>query len=149
VDNLQRNLDGNPRVLEAFDKRYHHTQVRKVYREIPKLSISQAVTKWLVDRANANNLHLESMGCYYYQRPEAEYDIYKLVMVFSKGTIYPGIVPTKGTPIQSWMIDDLVKCINQHKSIDVVEKILLTLNNRPAFETEIKNEIDSLCKLIE
>ncbi len=151
-ENLQRNLDEYPQVLEAFDKLYHETRVNRFYQKDPQRCISQSVIKWLADRASANNLRLESMNCYYYARPLPSpltgYSIYKQVLVFSKGTVHPGIVPTKGTPIQPWMPNVLVQCVTQHKPIDVAEKILITLDSRPAFEDEMKQDIDALCSMI-
>jgi hypothetical protein len=148
-ENLQRNLDGYPKVLAAFMDLYHESAVRKLYAARPPICISQAVVKWLVDRANYYNLVLNSVRSFYYERPPIGYLIYKHILVFSKGTALPGVVPTKGTPAQPWMPDALEKCIRQHKPIDVVEKILITLNGRPTFQDELQSEINELCKAIE
>lgn len=151
-ENLQKNVDTYPKVGEAFDRCYHETRVRKLFQERPQECISQAVAKWLTDRANYNNLHLESLRCYFYQRRPLglqPYYIHKQIMTFSKGEVFRGIVPTKGTPAQSWMIEDLIACIEKHKCHDVEEAILKTLENRPSFEDELKNDIDELCKMIE
>jgi hypothetical protein len=152
IENLQKNIDAYPQVLEAFDRLYGETRVHNFHRDNPKKCISQAVVKWLVDRANSYGLRFEQLYSYFYERANSlgvKYDIYKYVLYFSKGTIYHGIVPTKGIPPQPWMSDNLVKCITQHKPVDVIEKILSTLDRVPEFSKELEDDIKSLCMMIQ
>jgi len=150
-DNLQSNVDNYPIVGKTFDERYRETRVRNLYKKDPKQCISQAVAKWLVDRANYYNLRVESLKCYTYPRQSIglpPYFIYKQIMIFSKGEVLRGIVPTKGTPAQPWVVDDLVACIDDHKCVDVEGTILATLENLPSYEDQLKKDIDDLCKMI-
>jgi len=47
------------------------------------------------------------------------------------------------------MSDNLVKCITQHKPVDVIEKILSTLDRVPEFSKDLEDDIKSLCMMIQ
>lgn len=149
VGNLQHNLDVYPQALKAFMDVYNKISVvSKLHESQPRTCLSQAVMKWLVDRAHYYNLQLNSASSFFYERPSANYLIYKHILVFAQGQPLPGMVPTKGGPARPWIPDNLVKVITNHKPVDVVEKIIVTLLGRSSFEDELKNEIAELSSLV-
>ena len=150
-DNLQKNLNDHALVRETFYKRYQQINVEGLRKENAKLCISQAVVKWLVDRAHHYSLKLESISCCFYSRyPKgvSPYDIYKHVYVFSRGKRDSAIIPTKGTPSQSWMLSDLADCVHKHKCVDVEEKLAIIDDKWPIFQ-QLEQDIKSLCDLID
>lgn len=150
-DNLQKNLNDHALVRETFYKRYEQINVEGLRKKNAKLCISQAVVKWLVDRAHHYSLKLESLSCCFYSRyPKgvSPYDIYKHVYVFSRGKRDSAIIPTKGTPSQSWMLSDLADCVHKHKCVDVEEKLAIIDDKFPIFQ-KLEQDIKSLCDLID
>lgn len=147
LDNLQSNLDNYPRVSEAFDKLYQETRVSSLHGRDPKRCIAQSVSKWLVDRANANNLSLDSIFCYHYDRYPLglpKYTIYKIILVLSRRTLFRGIVPTKSTPRQAWMDDDIVSCVAKHKCLDVEDKLYSISLSVPSIFDDLDREVGEL-----
>lgn len=153
LTNLQDNLDTYPSVLEAFQKRYNFYNVTGLERNDIKRCISQAVAKWLVDRGHHHKFSLSSLSSYYYSRYNTSlppYDIYKHVLIFSKRGLNKANIPIKGLPPQTWMEEDLVKCIDSHKCFDVESNILSTsYRGRGNLFEDLQVEIDQLCRIIE
>ena len=150
-DNLQANLDDHALVRETFYKRYKEINVEGLSKTKTQLCLSQAVVKWLVDRAHHYSLKLESMSCGFYSRyPKGvlPYQIYKHVLVFSRGKRDVAIIPTKGTPSQSWMLSDLADCVNKHQCADIEEKLAHIDEKFPLFQ-KLQEEIKTLCSLID
>jgi hypothetical protein len=69
------------------------------------------------------------------------------VLKFSRGEVSIAVVPTKATPRETWMQEDLVKCINSHKPQDVEEKILVASYSYPKFIEGLQNDIMQLCRI--
>lgn len=150
-DNLQRNLDRYPKVHEVFRNAYSENTVRQLSTNAPERCISQAVVKWLVDRANSHNIRLDSMYCYLYKRYSPGLDPYlitKHVFTFSRGQVLPGNIPTKSTPRQSWMDDNVVACIDKHRCVDVEDKLLRWSEHVPDALDQMEAEINELCHMI-
>jgi len=148
---LQRNLDQYPKAHEVFRNTYSENTVSQLSSKAPERCISQAVAKWLVDRANSHNIRLNSMYCYSYQRYPLgiqPYLISKHVFTFSRGQVLPGNIPTKGTPRQSWMEDNVITCIERHRCVDVEEKLYRLSENVPGFLDQLRAEISELCHSI-
>jgi hypothetical protein len=149
-DNLQKNIGDYPAVRDAFLERHEEHNVANLKQKRVETCISQAVVKWLIDRAHHFNIQLESYHCYQYQRyPKGvpKYTICKQVLVFSRGTVSVAEVPTKSTPRETWMEQNLVKCIQQHKPVDVEEKLLEISYNVPEIFDQIREEITQLCTI--
>ncbi|HKO35761.1 MAG TPA: hypothetical protein VJV21_04740 [Pyrinomonadaceae bacterium] len=149
--NLEKNLSQHPKAQQVFYQLYKESTVDGLSKTDPKNCISQAVVKWLTDRANFYGMHLESLRCYKYDRYSEgipPYTISKYVFMFSKGGILPIRVPTKQTPRQPWMDDDVVTCISKHKLVDVQEKLLRLVENVPSAVAELEQEIQDLCDMI-
>lgn len=150
-DNLQRNLDTYPRAHETFRTLYAENTVSQLNNKSSERCISQAVVKWIVDRANSHNIRLLSMQCYFYMRYPAglkPYLISKNVFTFSRGQVLPGNIPTKGTPRQSWMDDNVVTAIERHRCVDVEDKLYRLSENVPDALDKLKAEISELCHSI-
>jgi hypothetical protein len=148
LSNLQSNLDVFAKVREAFNQKYHYPSVEQFFSEHPSKTISQAVVKWLVDRAHANEAQLMSLQSYFYTRYEAKppYIISKLIMTFAKGNVSRLAIPMKSTPRQGWMDDDLITCVSKHTYTDVEEILLKSSTDR---FLELENEVAKLCALID
>lgn len=149
--NLQDNLTNSPKAHQAFFEMYRETNVDGLSKKNLKKCISQSVVKWLTDRANDFGMHLEVMNCYQYDRYSEglqPYTISKYVLVFSRGNIIPIKVPTKATPRQAWMDDDVVTCIKKHKPLDVEEKLIKLTDRVPSTFEDLKKEIQDLCDMI-
>src|ERR1035437_6968656 len=100
-ENLQKNIGDYPAVRDAFFERHQEHNVTSLQQKNVETCISQAVVKWLIDRAHHFNIQLETYHCYQYQRcPKGvpKYTICKQVLVFSRGTVSVAEVPTKSTP---------------------------------------------------
>jgi hypothetical protein len=149
--NLEENLSNSPRAKEAFYNRYNVVGVDSLQRTQPLICISQAVAKWLVDRAHSHALQMQSIACYQYERIStglSAYQICKHVIVFSRGQISPIQVPTKGFPRQSWMEDNWVTCIDKHRPIDVQSKLEgLKISSEQKYQA-LEMEIAELLKLV-
>lgn len=150
-NNLQENLK-HGMVSKKFFDHYQVHDVRGLQEKNLRQCISQAVIKWLVDRSHHYGMKLESINCCKYTRYPggriSRYDIYKHVLLFSKGSIHPTNIPTKSMPDQAWTITDLVNCIEQHKCEDIEDKLLEIQGKKSIFEM-LASEIDALCGLIE
>jgi len=150
--NLQSNLDKYQQAQEAFQNAYSVARVEELRKDRPQICVSQAVAKWLVDRAHSNNTDLKSMECYYYtRRPTGNitpYYIYKQVLVFSRGEIAQSIMPTKGNPVLPWMIDDLTTCINDHQCVDVEGTISKEQEKKSSYRDSIQEDVNNLCNLV-
>jgi hypothetical protein len=149
-ENLQKNIGDYPAVRDAFLERHQEHNVANLQQKNVESCISQAVVKWLVDRAHNFNIQLESYHCCQYQRyPKGvpKYTICKQVLVFSRGTVSVAEVPTKSTPRETWMEQNLVKCIQQHKPLDVEEKLLDISVNHPEVFDQLKDDILQLCTI--
>jgi hypothetical protein len=151
-DNLQKNLNDHPIVLEAFQRRYvNKNTVEELEESDIKICTSQSIAKWLVDRAHSHKYKISSMKTFFYTRFNEgipPYDIYKHVFELTPGDVNVAHIPTKDIPIQAWMIDGLKRCIDQHKCTDVEEQLLRLLNSAPDKFDEIEDEIDSLVRMI-
>jgi hypothetical protein len=150
-DELQRNLDQYPKAHEVFRNLYSENTVSQLNMNAPERCISQAVAKWLVDRANSHNIRLNSMSCYSYKRYPLgipPYLISKHVFTFSRGQVLPGNIPTKGTPRQSWMEDNVVTCIERHRCVDVEEKLVQLSHSVPDIWERLRAEVSELCHSI-
>jgi len=148
--NLQSNLVEEPRALEAFQKLYNRNRVDELRDSDPINCISQAVAKWLIDRAHAYGFTGTLENCYFYTRynTAVPYSIYKHLMVFSRAEVNPAQIPTKTIPKQAWMSNDLVEAINRHRPLDVERKLLEISDRAPNSLLDLKEEINSLCKLV-
>jgi len=151
-NNLQDNLHQFPKVLEAFQKLYQVHNVEYLTNKNERLCISQSVAKWIVDRAHHYKFSLDLMEIYFYTRHNKglpPYDIYKQVFIFSKNKLNYANIPTRGLPLQTWMEDDILKCVEKHKCIDVEMRILKAseIQHQDIFAS-LEQEIDDLCKLI-
>jgi len=149
-DNLQENIGKYPSVRDVFFERHREHSVANLQQKDIKACISQAVVKWLVDRAHHFDIRLKEYNCYQYQRYPASlppYTICKQVLKFSKGEVSIAVVPMKSTLRQSWMEEDLVKCINSHKPLDVEEKLVVASGNYPNIFNELQNDIIQLCRM--
>jgi hypothetical protein len=142
VSNLQQNLDYFPKVQEAFSDRYQKGDVKELLAKDEHITISQAVTKWIVDRAHHHLFKVDSVKSFRYTRTAAgtpPYVISKLLFTFSKGTMRKEKIPMKHNPRQSWMEDGLVKCVREHTFIDVSEKLKgLPESKRKRLEAEVE-----------
>lgn len=155
VDQLSVNLEDNlrtyPKVMDAFHKRYGKSAVQELMGLDPKECMSQLVVKWLVDRAHHFGFTLERLRVYRYCRypPKVpHYDIFKLVLVFSRGEVMRAKIPTKDSPRQPWMEDDLAKCITRYKSIDVEAALLEQDDRKLGFIDGMRAEIDGLSRMV-
>ncbi len=149
-ENLQKNIGEYPAVRDAFYERHREHNVENLQKKDIKACISQAVVKWLVDRAHSFNIRLKEYHCFEYCRRSAglpPYTIFKQVLKFSQGGVSIAIVPMKATPRETWMQEDLVRCINSHKPLDVEERILVASNSYPKFIEELQNDIKLLCSM--
>jgi hypothetical protein len=127
LGNLQQNLDLYPKVREKFAEKYQVSTVSALAGQKVEAAITQSVVKWLVDRAHSHNVEVVNIRSYYYMRyvtDKPDYVITKLIMQFRRGQVSPHAIPTKDTPRQPWMDDDLVRSIAQNRHSDV-EDILL------------------------
>lgn len=150
-DNLQSNLDNFPKVQKAFIDLYNENTVDNLKNKDTKQCISQAVVKWLVDRAHYYSIQNEAIKCYKYQRYPTglpPYLITKQVLIFSQGEVLKAKIPTKGVVPQPWMEDNLVSCIANHKPLDVEGKLIDIAHNKPAIWDEIESNIGHLCDLV-
>ncbi|MCK4249947.1 hypothetical protein KAX97_00755 [candidate division WOR-3 bacterium] len=149
--NLQDNIDNNPEVLEAFQKRYQKNSVMELEKSDAKKCISQSIVKWLVDRAHQHKFKAGSIETYFYPRRNTGlplYEIYKHLVELTPAGINPAHIPMKNIPEQSWMKRDLTKCVEKHKCTDVEEKIIRLLENAPTKIQELEDEVELLCKMI-
>jgi len=146
--NLQENIDAYPGVREAFGEKYQLGSVEEFFAQQPNKTISQAVVKWVIDRAHAYAVRLLSLQSYYYTRyePKSPYVISKLLMTFSKGAVSSLTIPMKTLPVQVWMGENLVTCIKRHTFGDV-EKILYESSRDRIVELE--GEVAQLCALVD
>lgn len=150
-ENLQDNIDNNPEILEAFQKRYQKNSVQGLEKSDVKKCISQSVVKWLVDRAHQHKFEVESIQIHHYQRPDVglpRYEIYKHVLELTPAGINPARIPTKDIPAQPWMIRDLKRCIEQHQCKDVEDTTIRLLVNAPGKYSDLENEVAALCKMV-
>jgi len=152
LGNLQNNIDTYPAVKETFNNKYHVSTTSDLRKSNEKECISQAVVKWLVDRAHAHEFKMDLLECYYYSRYNPglpTYDIYKFALIFSKGEMHQATIPTKDTPRQSWMGHDLITCVKKHQCKDVEDTILkLADNGKPTILDDLRKEVDKFCALI-
>lgn len=149
--NLQNNIDNNPEILEIFQKRYQRNSVQELAKNDMKTCISQAIIKWIIDRAHQHKFKVSSMDICFYPRIKPgipKYEIYKHVIEFTPAEINTANIPTKNIPTQSWMAKDLKKCIEKHKCKDVEEIIIKLMENAPAKLEELENEVELLCKMV-
>jgi hypothetical protein len=149
-DNLQNNITDYPAVRDAFVQRHSELSVKDLNKNDANLCISQSVIKWLVDRAHSFGVRLKDYHCYQYQRYPSgltPYKICKQVITFEKGKVSITVLPMKDTPREAWMQDDLVKCIDRHKPLDVEETLYSISVQRPAIFEEVKNDIAELCRV--
>jgi hypothetical protein len=137
-------MDEHPEVLVAFQNRYKKNSVAELEQANPKVCVSQAIAKWLVDRAHSHKFIVRKIKPYYYARYPAgigPYEIYKQVLVLTPGTINVARIPTKDLPTQDWMIHGLKNCVQQHDCVDVENKLLSLPSDKL---DEIYREIDHL-----
>ncbi len=149
-DNLQENIAAYPTVRDMFYERHREHTVSNLAKKNIEASISQAVVKWLLDRAHSYNIRLEDYRCFQYQRyPEGlpKYTICKQVLVFSGGQVSVAEVPMKNTPREAWMEGDLVKCIDRHKPLDVEQRIWEISVAHPEIFDELESDIAQLCNM--
>jgi hypothetical protein len=149
LKNLQDNLDSHPKVLECFAKKYNMSNVKALAGGEVEAAVTQSVIKWLVDRGHAYNLEVARIRSYYYVRyvnKDLKYTITKLILQFRRGGISPHIIPTKATPRQSWMDDDLTKSITQNNNSDVEEALIKSPDN---VLDELTKEIEELVKSVD
>jgi hypothetical protein len=146
LKNLQGNLDQHPKVRDSFAAKYNVPTVAALAGEKVEAAITQSVVKWLVDRAHSQNIELVRIQSYRYVRyTKPNYVITKLIMQFRRGEISPHAIPTKETPRQSWMDDDLVKCIVQNKHSDVQDILLKSPDDAlDKLEKEIEELVTSV-----
>jgi len=146
LKNLQGNLDQHPKVRDTFAAKYNVPTVPALADEKVESAITQSVVKWLVDRAHSQNIELVRIQSYRYVRySKPNYVITKLIMQFRRGQISRHAIPTKETPRQSWMDDDLVKCIVQNKHSDVQDILLGSPDDALArLEKEIEELVTSV-----
>ena len=152
-NNLQSNLDQHVQVREKFIGKYQRNSVAEFKSKDLRLCISQAVIKWLIDRAHNYGHSLENIKCCQYEKsPQLQtrspYYIYKYALVFSKGTILSAIIPTKGIPLQGWMVDDLVKSIERHNCKDIDDELLTIMERKPDIVEILEQEIKDLRNLM-
>jgi hypothetical protein len=150
--NLQENLAQYPAVRDAFYSRHQQHDVDGLTAVDVECCISQCVVKWLVDRAHNLSMQLKSYKCFQYRRyPKGlpPYTISKQILVLSRGAVSEAQVPTKNTPREAWMADDLVTCIKHHKPLDVESKLYEISVQQPQIFADIENEIRELCKIHE
>jgi len=148
LDNLQHNIDHHPNVRESFANKYQVLSAAALADTNSEAAITQSVVKWLVDRAHEYNIELVKTRSYHYVRynPKQNYVITKLIVQFRRGRVSPHVIPTKGTPRQPWMDDDLTKCIAQNNNADVEE----ILGNAPdRVVDELQQEIEELVRSID
>lgn len=145
LDNLQENISKYPAVKDAFKDRYQYSRVEELFAADAEKSVSQAVLKWLTDRANYYRFKVERVKSFHYLRSETtpHYRISKLLLVFSRKHLPPDEIPMKQVPRQSWMDENLVLCVREHKFLDVGQ--VLHEKQRAKLEQEIKE----LCGLVE
>ncbi len=151
ASNLQENLEGDPKVLEAFQRRYGQDNVNQLRKSDLNRCISQSVAKWVIDRGHHNGFAGKLENCYFYERynpGKTNYLIYKQLFTFSAKNINPANIPTKGIPKQGWMADDLIGSINRHLPEDVQETLLKLSNKKPAIFEDLEKEINDLCNLV-
>jgi hypothetical protein len=151
TSNLQDNLDSFPAVQEAFYDAYRCVRVSEYEEEKTEDCISQSVAKWITDRAHQQQFTLQTFRTYRYTRenPGVEpYSIYKQTYIFGPGQIHPARIPTKGMPQQSWMTNDLVRCISDHKPRDVAGEIRALTSRGQTVVENLKGDIAELCALI-
>ena len=146
LNNLQRNLDQHPEVRDSFVTAYNCTSVKKLSDQDMKKAITQSVIKWLVDRAHHYGIRLVGSRSYYYQRYEApaSYTITKLMLRLTRGEIADTVIPTKDVPRQTWMNQDLLRCIERNQRRDVEE---ILLSGPPEKLVKLETEIDELIKM--
>ena len=147
--NLQSNIDDYVKVKEAFFEIYRDSNVKSLETIAPLTVTSQAVLKWLVDRAHQNRTRIERHWSYEYKRrnpPLESYTITKHVLLLRQGSILETDIPFKSVPRQSWMEDDLVTCIRNHRPVDVEEKLCRLLETKVRVYDDIAAEIEELCE---
>src|SRR5205823_3991821 len=96
-NNLDANIASHPKIRDAFQDLYG-CNLQQLRTCGVKRCISQAVAKWLVDRAHYFGMRLDSMQCCYYRRLPAglpPYFITKQAFVWTKGPITTSTIPTK------------------------------------------------------
>jgi hypothetical protein len=146
--NLQRNLDAFPHVREAFFARYRLTTVEELWRQDPQLCIGQCVVGWLVDRAHTFGSKLGSYDAFEYTRNPAgvniTYLISKAVLVFEPAPALVAVVPPMATPTSRSMVEDLVRCVRDHKPRDVPGDILRALDRDPTLLDAMERDIEDL-----
>jgi hypothetical protein len=146
LNNLQRNLDQHPEVRDSFVTAYNCTSVKKLSDQNMKNAITQSVIKWLVDRAHHYGIRLVASRSYYYQRYEAPapYTITKLMLRLTRGEFADSVIPTKDVPRQTWMNQDLLRCIERNQRRDV-EEILYSGPREKLLRLE--SEIEELIRI--
>ena len=146
ITNLQTNLDQWPAVRDKFVEKMHVPNADELHRTKPTLAIIQSVGKWLVDRAHVSGQSCERIESYHYKRYSdglEPYTISKLLMRFKRGVTTPAVIPTKTPVRESWMQEDLVRCIDQNKHKDV-EMLLLDRDGRvETIQTEISGLVEA------
>ena len=148
LENLQSNLDRFPHVQDAFTKRYHQPSVGALVSKDSQNALSQAVSKWITDRAHSYSLKVDAIGSFHYLRTPPgipPYDITKLLFRFSKGTLSTAKIPMKDLPRQGWMDDQLVSCIEKHKYVNVKTEISRIAEKKASI---LRQEIDDLCNVV-
>jgi hypothetical protein len=146
LKNLQDNLDSYPKVRDKFHDKFKVSTVGALVGTNVEAAIAQCVVKWLVDRAHHNNLEVVAIHSYHYARYPAgrpKYTITKLIFQFRRGQVSPLSIPTKDTPRQGWMDEDLLKAITQNKHADVEE---ILFKSSTDVVDSLTQEIDELIK---
>ena len=153
LGNLQKNLDDFPPVQDAFIAKYQVNTVRALRTSDERQCISQAVSKWIVDRANSYKFKMHSFRGYRYARYNSgldPYHIYKQIFVFEPADISNSHIPTRTLPIQSWTLSNLAACIQSGKCIDVEDRLFhLSNGSWSSVFSELSAEVDNLCSLIQ
>lgn len=124
--NVQHNLDQHPAFQSAFLEKYRVANVKSAWDASQELCISQAVSKWIYDRAHVHSLRVSSTKCVEYRRNPLKtprYNIFKQVFQFEPGLV-SNALPTKGKVTEAWMVTNLVDCVNRHTPTDVTDEIL-------------------------
>jgi hypothetical protein len=151
MTNLQKNLVAYPKARDAFIKRYGCNDVEQLRSSHVKRCISQAVAKWIVDRAHYYGHQLYDINCAYYRRYPTglpPYFITKQTFCFKKGRITRAIIPTKEPVREGWMEEDIIECIEQHKCHDIECDVHALLENRPGYNEYLEKDINDLCSMI-
>jgi hypothetical protein len=150
LNNLDENIAAHPKVRDAFERLYR-CSLQQLRACGVKRCISQAVAKWIVDRAHYYGMRLASMQCYYYRRLPAglpPYFITKQAFIWTKGPITTSTIPTKAQVPEGWKEDDLVACVEQHRCRDVEERLLTIAEEKADILDSLAKDIQDLCRMI-